>query len=35
MTESEKIMAERSFYPNGTYAYSQIGSSILRFPKPV
>jgi len=35
LAESEKPIAERSYFPNGTYGYSQIGSSIIKFPKPV
>jgi len=32
---SEKGLAEKNYYPTGTFAYSQIGPSIIRFPRPV
>ncbi len=34
-TESEKRLAEKSYYPDGTFAYSMIGPSIISFPIPV
>lgn len=34
-TESEKRLAEKSYYPDGTFAYSMIGPSIISFPFPV
>jgi hypothetical protein len=35
LAESEKKIAERSYYPDGTYAYSMIGPSVVSFPFPV
>lgn len=35
LAESEKKIAERSYYPDGTYAYSVIGPSVIYFPFPV
>jgi hypothetical protein len=32
---TEKALADRQFYPNGTFAYSQIGPAVLRFPRPI
>jgi hypothetical protein len=32
---SDKAMAERLNYPDKSFAYSQIGPAVLRFPKPV
>lgn len=32
---TERAHAEKSFYPNGTYGYSQIGPAVIKFPKPV
>jgi hypothetical protein len=34
-TDSEKMLAERSYYPNGTFGYSMIGPAVIHFPLPV
>ena len=31
----EKEQAKKSFYPNGTFAYSQAQPVVIKFPRPV